>query len=880
MYLWLALAATAHSSPAQEFPLAASRGRHTVQISEAGRVDLSVCGLDIAGLFLTATDSGGLVDQRPYYVPVTITVDDGDDYEITCTGTLTTRTGIVFDLRERLVLDSNGVSLAYDLTPRTDCTIDTLRLSVNLPVSHFAGRRVSATDSDGVSHAWVLPDEQGEPILGSAAMAEAVAEFGDGNGLEISGIAGPKSVLLWDMRGWQQAWYALDMRLAQGELKAGTRCHLEMRLTTRHELRDKALLGAVERAREAEAAHFLGDLRAEFRDEVLPVEPFNFADTDWEALRGMGGGLERIIPYVASVCDTIDMDPGGRLFGYADFHWRSGIAPDTATYVETMQPLACVWSTPGDANPHYRDPALMQRIEAMAVYYCELIGLDGSFGGPWSHPLARAAESYYRVGEWVDEDIADVWVDRMLRRAEFIGTKMVVQGQCTNQQAEGFHALQWTYWATGDERVLGWIDELKERYLSEAIQRPGYPVELQGPDYYYHTVSTMALYWYYELTHDDDIRDTVRDRIIPWHALTTLPEPPLGTGLLVGIRGHDTRMRGFARAHIPWIDAWARQGLTSARAFCAANATQPPAQATRPASGPMPELTAVEAVKRGVWRNYVWKLPDSIIDRIGEVPGSVALSVEDVAAARREVLACFRQPFAEHLSDDYGGEYLFTRREGYYAAASWGPIVQSTQRKGAGLQALWAPDMGTVLLSQNREGPSHELLLSASDGSQAYGSSHADPVVEVSSDAGLVGELTASWELKGIPCSRRYSFRDGSVEVHVEAGQLPEAEGAVTWQLDEVIPLMMDGRTELVVRTGNEERLIEAPASGLSTSLIMVRKAGHEVRLEFGQEVTVDIDPAAYKDPSPYSNPAGIEIARVSVTMPADHDLKYRFVPQ
>jgi len=861
-----------------ELPVAVTKGRHALDVSRAGKVGLYLNELRLVSLLLTLTDSGGFVDQRPHYVSITATAEDADVFRLSAVGTLTTKAGSVFDFAEGVAFDADGATVSYELTPRTDCTIEVLRLSLNFSVADFGGRHITVVDNKGGVHTWGLPAEKGEAILGSAAAVGAAAEFGDDNAVEISQIEGAYSTYLWDMRAWNQTQYSLNLRFAAGELKAGTPCRLSLRLGTRHKLRDPVLLAKVEQIREARKAHFLEHLRAKFKGKVLPLAPFDFAHADWQALRASGQGLEQIIPYVAQVCETIDMDPESKLFGYLDFHWRSGIAPDNATYVECMQPLACVWSTPGDWNPYYHDKALMQRIEAMAIYYCELVGLNGGFGGPWSHPLARIAEAYYRVGEAVDPDIAGVWVDRMLRRAEWIGREMVVDGQCTNQQAEGFHALQWTYWATGDERVLEWIDELKQRYLREAIQPPGYPVEMQGPDYYYQNVSTMALFWYYDLSRDPDILAAVRDRIIPWYGYVTLAEPPAGddAGMLIGIRGHDTRTRGYARSRIPWVDSWTRYNVESAKAFHAATTAQAQPQAEEPSAEPMPQLPLEKLVEDRVWRNYVGTLPDSILERIGGFPDDVALSAKEVLAARRQVLACFREPFSRQLSDDYGGEYLFMRRPGYYAAISWGPIVQPAQRKGAGLQALWFPEVGTVVLSQNRQGPSHELVLTIPGTDERYYSAHAVPRVEVASQDGICSKVACSWELKGIPCKRRYVFDANRVEVRITHGALSEEARGERWHFEEVIPLMMDSRSQLAVLNGPNERSITESQAGLTATGILLRKNKREVKVQFRRKVVLDINPVAYKDANLYANAAGIAVARVAVRMPPEGTLVYR----
>jgi len=87
---------------------------------------------------------------------------------------------------------------------------------------------------------------------------------------------------------------------------------------------------------------------------------------------------------------------------------------------------------------------------------------------------------------------------------------------------------------------------------------------------------------------------------------------------------------------------------------------------------------------------------------------------------------------------------------------------------------------------------------------------------------------------------------------------------------------MMDGRTELAVLAERDERSLGEAQSGLSAAGILLRKRGREVKIEFDREVVVDVDPGAYKDPSPYANAAGMSIARVAARMPTDGELTYR----
>jgi len=284
-----------------ELPVEVAKGRHELHVSRAGRIRLHIDGLNIVGLLLTVTDSGGLADQRPAHVTISATAEDGDVFRLSATGTLTTRGGAIFDLSEDVTFDAQGAAVSYELTPRTDCAIELLRLAINLPVDRFSGRRVVAVDDVGGTHTWELPSQRGEAILGSGRIVQAGAEFGDGNAVQISEIQGASSTILWDMRGWDLPWYSLHLRLAAGELEAGTACRLSLRLSTPHELRDPALLAKVEEIRKARKAHFLEDLRAEFKGHVLPLAPFDSADADWQGLRADGRGLERVLPYVADV---------------------------------------------------------------------------------------------------------------------------------------------------------------------------------------------------------------------------------------------------------------------------------------------------------------------------------------------------------------------------------------------------------------------------------------------------------------------------------------------------------------------------------------------------------------------------------------------------
>lgn len=867
------------ASAGMDLPASATRGRYTLEVSRAGRVSLSLDGLTLVTLGLTLTDGGGFMDQRPAYVSVDAAGEAGTTFRLSVTGILTTRAGTVFDLREDIALDADGAAVSFELAPRTECAVEILELGFVLPIDHFAEGRVVARDGGGNARTWPLPADRDAAILGSATIARASIEFGKGNALELDRIRGSGSAILWDMRGWSLDWYKLSFRLASGKLAARTPSRLEVRLGTRHGLRDADLLGKLQQAREAGKARFLEDLRARFRSNVLPLRPFDFEHADWQALRKHG--LEGIVPYLAQVCDLIDMDPESRTFGYMDLHWRDGIGPGNATYVETMQPLACAWSTPGAWNPYYHDAALMQRIEAMAIHYCELVGLSGASGGPWSHPLARIAESYYRVGASVTPQIAAAWVDRMLRRAEYLGERMPVNGQCTNQQAEGLHALQWTYRATSDERVPVWIAALKRRYLREAIQPPGYPVEMQGPDYYYQNVSVMALYWYYQLSRDADIRAAVRDRIIPWYAYVTLPEPASGggAGMLTGIRGHDTRTQGFARPYVPWLFNWAGYGVQSARAFQAAATSRRRSTPAPVSAEPMPRAPTQALVGRGLWTNHVWKLPEAILNDIGGLRDTAPLTIDEVLDARRAVLACFREPFSQRLSDHYGGEYLFLRRPAYYAAVSWGPVIQAKQRKGGGLQAVWAPAIGTVVLSQNRQGPSHELVLSRVGDDERYHGARSNPVVALGPDESPCRQLRASWSLKGAPCERLIVFHDDAVAVRVSHEPVPGAPDQEAWRFEEVIPLMMDGGTELVAQGNDGADVVSGPREGVEARAIVLRRHGREARIAFETTARIDIDPAAFKDPSAYANAAGIAIARIAVRVPAEGTLTYRIEP-
>jgi len=339
--------ASADTGQEQDLPVNVSKADLKLAVTEAGRAYLHLNDLSLLGLGLILTDSGGLIDQRPHYFKARARAQDGELYRLQATGTLTSRTGIVFDFVEQMQFDETGLTVSYEVLPRTDCFIELLRLTITIPVDIFGGRRVVALDEQATSHVWALPAEQGDAVLGSGPMTRVAVEFGEDNAVEVDEIRGASATFLWDMRHWDLPWYSLNFRFGAGELKAGEARRLSVRVSTRHALRAPALLAMVDRARIEREAHFLPDLRAKFRGTVLPLAPFDFANANWRKLREHGDGLERVIPYLHQVCETIDMDPGSETFGYMDFHWRSGIAPDNATFVETMQPLACVWSTPG-----------------------------------------------------------------------------------------------------------------------------------------------------------------------------------------------------------------------------------------------------------------------------------------------------------------------------------------------------------------------------------------------------------------------------------------------------------------------------------------------------------------------------------------------------
>ncbi len=256
--------------------------------------------------------------------------------------------------------------------------------------------------------------------------------------------------------------------------------------------------------------------------------------------------MERFEPYLESVLEQaprllgqLDRKPLSFTYGCFDSqYWQYAVSDfPCSRHQEAVLTLALLYKTRHKSNPYFRNPRIIEWINASLRFWAKMQSRDGSMSEwyPGEHSFGATAFGAYAISETLlllKEEIenADAIKSRLCRTAEWLAGNSEMRAQ--NQECGAALALYNIYLLTGDSAHKRRAEDKATRIMS--LQRPeGWFEEYGGPDIGYLSLALFYLAELYKKSGLKGLRKTIESSV---YFISWFMHPDLTSGGVYGSR--------------------------------------------------------------------------------------------------------------------------------------------------------------------------------------------------------------------------------------------------------------------------------------------------------------------------------------------------------